>query len=317
MQTPDSGRDPTFIMSNAPTLESSQQLGSTSRGLKLSRLISSRSAAIVGFLCAAFALYVGWTFREGRMIDPGEGIGYTLGIAGAVPMVLLLLYSFRKRLRFMRHFGATKYWFRFHMMFGIIGPVIILYHSNFQVGSLNSQVALFCTLLVAGSGIVGRYLYTQIHHGLYGRKSSLRELNAQLTTSSTQLSSRDGFIDDIREELGELSNQALTPPDTIWESICRPIVMSFRTRWLYHRMSWVVRRKLIAKSVQSPIVAQHRERLTRSTQRFLRQHLRQTRKVAQFSAYERLFSLWHIIHVPFFCMMVVSAIVHVVAVHMY
>jgi hypothetical protein len=308
---------PGFIMSNASTLEPSKQFDAKSRRIKFSRLISSRSAATVGFICAAFAIYIGWTFREGRTIDPGEGIGYMLGIAGAVPMVLLLLYSFRKRLRFMRHFGATKYWFRAHMMFGVIGPVIILYHSNFQVGSLNSQVALFCTLLVAGSGIIGRYLYTQIHQGLYGRKSSLRELTAQLSTTSEQLSSRDGFIDDIREELGKLSRDALTPPDSVWESICRPAVMGLRTRWLYYRMSWSVRRKLIAKSVASPIVAQHRERLTRSTQKFLRQHLRETRKVAQFSAYERLFSLWHIIHVPFFCMMVVSAIVHVVAVHMY
>jgi cell division protein FtsL len=64
-------------------------------------------------------------------------------------------------------------------------------------------------------------------------------------------------------------------------------------------------------------VAQHRERLTQTTKRFLRQHLRQTRKVAQFSAFERLFSLWHIIHVPFFCMMVISVLVHVLAVHMY
>ena len=304
-------------MSNASTIKSSDEAGSVSRPIKFSSLLCSRSAAIVGFVCAAFAIYVGWMFREGRMIDPGEGIGYMLGIAGAVPMVLLLLYSFRKRLRFMRSLGATKYWFRAHMMFGVIGPVIILYHSNFQVGSLNSQVALFCTLLVAASGIIGRYLYTQIHHGLYGRKASLRELTAQLSTSAAQLSSRDGFIDEIREELGELSHQALTPPHSIWESIYRPAVMGLRTRWLYYRMSWSVRRKLIARSVVSPIVAQHRERLTKVTQKFLREHLRQTRKVSQFSAYERLFSLWHIVHVPFFCMMVVSAIVHVVAVHMY
>jgi hypothetical protein len=93
--------------------------------------------------------------------------------------------------------------------------------------------------------------------------------------------------------------------------------MGLHTRWLYYRMSWSIRRKLIAKSADSPVVAQHRERLTRATQNFLRQHLRQTRRVAQFGSYERLFSLWHIIHVPFFCMMVVSVLVHVLAVHMY
>jgi len=45
--------------------------------------------------------------------------------------------------------------------------------------------------------------------------------------------------------------------------------------------------------------------------------LRAMQRVAQFRAYERLFSLWHVLHIPFVFMLVVSAIVHVVAVHMY
>ena len=129
-------------MSNASTLHSSADVGATGRGLRFPRLISGRSLATAGFICAVLAVYFGWIFRDGRMIDPGEGIGYMLGIAGGVPMLLLLLYSFRKRLRFMRYFGATKYWFRAHMMFGIIGPVIILYHCNFQIGSLNFSSSL-------------------------------------------------------------------------------------------------------------------------------------------------------------------------------
>jgi hypothetical protein len=40
-------------------------------------------------------------------------------------------------------------------------------------------------------------------------------------------------------------------------------------------------------------------------------------RVAQFSRYERLFSLWHVLHVPLVWMMVFSAIAHVVAVHAY
>jgi hypothetical protein len=217
----------------------------------------------------------------------------------------------------MRYLGATKYWFRAHMMFGVIGPVVILYHCNFNVGSLNSQVALYCTLLVAGSGIIGRYLYTKIHHGLYGRKASLLELTEQLSNSSAALTSRDGFIDDIRQELVTLVRRALTPPDSVWHSMCRPVIIGFRTRWLYYQLSWKIRCKLIARSKLSPIVAQHQDRLMQTTQKFLRNHLHQTRQVAQFSAYERLFSLWHIIHVPFFIMMVISALVHVLAVHLY
>jgi hypothetical protein len=280
-------------------------------------VMSGKFWAFAGFALGALAIYVGWRFRERMSIDPGEGLGYALGILGGVQMLLIFLYSFRKRLRFMRHFGSTKVWFRTHMQFGVIGPVIILYHCNFQLGSLNSQVALYCTLLVAGSGIVGRYIYAHLHEGLYGRKTSLRELTDQLSASSANLSSRDGFIDDIREQLNEVSRQVQTPPDSVWESICRPVVIGLWTRWLYYRMSWTIRRRLIAKSAASPIVAQHRERLTASTQNFLRQNLRQVRRVARFSAFERLFSLWHVIHVPFFVMMVSSVLVHVLAVHMY
>lgn len=40
-------------------------------------------------------------------------------------------------------------------------------------------------------------------------------------------------------------------------------------------------------------------------------------RAAQFAGCERLFSLWRIVHVPFVVVMLVSAVVHVVAVHAY
>ena len=40
-------------------------------------------------------------------------------------------------------------------------------------------------------------------------------------------------------------------------------------------------------------------------------------RVAQYTAYEKLFSLWHIVHIPFVYLLVFSAIVHVIAVHVY
>ena len=40
-------------------------------------------------------------------------------------------------------------------------------------------------------------------------------------------------------------------------------------------------------------------------------------RVAKYMAYERLFALWHIAHVPVLLLLVASAVVHVVAVHAY
>jgi len=45
--------------------------------------------------------------------------------------------------------------------------------------------------------------------------------------------------------------------------------------------------------------------------------LQAAQRAAQFTTYERLFSLWHVIHIPFMCMLVITAVVHVVAVHVY
>ena len=45
--------------------------------------------------------------------------------------------------------------------------------------------------------------------------------------------------------------------------------------------------------------------------------LENIRKIAEFHFYERLFSIWHLLHFPLFLMLVVSGIVHVIAVHAY
>ena len=41
----------------------------------------------------------------------------------------------------------------------MLGPVLILWHTNFKLGSINSSVALIAMLVVAASGLVGRFLH--------------------------------------------------------------------------------------------------------------------------------------------------------------
>jgi len=39
--------------------------------------------------------------------------------------------------------------------------------------------------------------------------------------------------------------------------------------------------------------------------------------VAEFEGFERLFSLWHSLHIPLIFVMIIAAIIHVIAVHVY
>jgi len=124
-----------------------------------------------------------------RYITAQRGIGYWLGITGGSMMLLLLLYSARKRLAWLRWMGGLPAWFDFHMVLGVVGPVLVLFHSNFSLGATNSNVALICMLLVAGSGVIGRYIYTRLHAHMDGHEVTLDQLKAVGTRLRAQRTS--------------------------------------------------------------------------------------------------------------------------------
>jgi hypothetical protein len=273
--------------------------------------------SLAGLLIAGALIYIGWIGRNSREINPGEGLGYALGVVGGSLMLILLLYSGRKRIPLLRHLGPTRHWFRMHMMFGVVGPILILYHCNFQIGALNSRVALYCTLLVAASGLVGRYLYARIHHGLYGNKSSLRQLITAMQASEAQTSSNPGFGAPTRRILTELSEAVLVRPPSLLAAVIQPITLSIKTHWLYFGLKRELFASIDSQANASSVIDQHRENLRRVSSKYLQVRLAEIRRVAQFGLFERLFALWHVVHVPFFILLVLSACVHVLAVHMY
>lgn len=277
-----------------------------------------RHAAALGYGLSALAIWIGWLLnRSATLVEPEHGVGYWLGIAGASLMGILLLYPVRKKFRFMRLFGATRHWFRMHMIFGVLGPVLILYHCNFELGSLNSNVALFCTLLVATSGLVGRYLYARIHIDLDGHRATLRDLAQRARLTAEQKNRASAIVPQLLERMTVFDELVLTPPESFVATVALPLRLAVRTRLQYLLLVWFARKQLRLKARKSRIIKAQRSRLQRAINAFIREHLRRVRRVAELGSYERLFSLWHVFHLPFFYMLVVTAILHVVAVHMY
>ena len=76
-------------------------------------------------------------------------------------------------------------------------------------------------------------------------------------------------------------------------------------------------RDIDALSVTSDVVGAHRDRLKNSAMTYVRTRISVLRKFAQLRAFERLFALWHVVHYPLFMVLVLAAVVHVLAVHMY
>ena len=247
---------------------------------------------------------------------PGVGFGYYLGLVGGVMMLLMLLYPVRKHMQFARNWGPLRYWFMLHMIFGIGGPVLVLFHSTFHVRSLNAGVALYSMLLVAASGIIGRFIYKRIHHGLYGRKSNLEELQQAVDANQDKVSKVNAVLMEatgIGEKLKQFRMTAIDQKRGLVVRAWKFITLGLQRRKLASHCRQELRRAAAQLAKAQGWDRQQQEQHYLEVSRDAEGYLRAVQQAAQFSSYERLFRLWHILHSPFVWLLAISGIVHVIA----
>ena len=277
-------------------------------------------AGIVWFAATVLTVLGVWVYFKAaaHQLDykPGTGFGYYLGLVGGVMMLLMLLYPVRKHMKFTRSWGPLRYWFMLHMIFGIGGPVLVLFHTTFHVRSLNAGVALYSILLVAASGIIGRFIYKRIHHGLYGRKSNLEELQQAVDVNQNRVSKVNAVLMEATGIGEKLKQFRMTASDNKQSLLVRA--------WRFMTLGWQ-RRSLVShcrRELKLAVVhlaraqgwdSQQQQQHYLEVSQDAEEYLRAVQQAAQFSSYERLFRLWHVLHSPFVWLLGVSGIVHVVA----
>jgi hypothetical protein len=263
------------------------------------------------------ALGWAWVNRADPGLKPESGPGYFIGIGGALMMVALLGYPLRKRLRFMRGWGQAAGWFRWHMILGILGPALIVVHSDFGLQSTNASVAFVSMLTVAGSGLVGRYLYGRVHRGLYGQRLEAKSLREEATSSRAGLGELLGASQAWRAEVERLESRLLTPTRTLGQALARALIVGAETRRSRREAVSLISSALDRQAADLRWDARTRAERRRAALKPLDGYYRAVRRAATLGLYERLFSLWHILHVPLFVILVLTVIAHVIAVNLY
>lgn len=253
----------------------------------------------------------------GSPYTPGSDFGYNLGLVGGLMMLSLLVYPLRKRIRLLERLGAMNTWFRYHMFIGIAGPALVLFHSTFTLKSMNGTIAFCAMLLVVFSGVIGRFIYRHVHRGLYGRKLTLATARNDIQASIERLSKVFSLEADIEPKLRAFNDYAFAPARGFMGGIWRFATLRAKA----HAHSAEIRAE-----VKDSMMRQGRERNLAKRQIILEYRLAREQiniylnavvRAAQLSSWERAFSLWHLVHIPFLYLLVISGIVHVIAVHMY
>lgn len=271
-----------------------------------------RSILKVGYLMAA--IFIVWCLADGRdyyttalsdrphhalhdAMKPSGFRSHGLGVVGSAMLILLLLYSLRKRARWMSKLGSPAKWLSVHIFFGTVGPVLITLHTTFKVQGLVA-VSYWSMVAVALSGVFGRYLYRQIPRNILGTARSTTEVRATM-----------GALERRMQELG------LTAED-VGDAIERSGTSfggSGRARALLHL---VVSGVALGRRSRRLAVA-HARRLgiapsaTESLAALMHERFVLERRMAVIDHVKDVFHYWHVVHKPFAYLMLIIMVVHV------
>jgi len=235
-----------------------------------------------------------------KALKPGGNFGHGLGVIGGGLILLLFLYSARKRLRFMQSWGNIRYWLNYHIWMGVTGPLLIIFHTTFKVGGIVA-VAFWSMAAVALSGMLGRYLYIQIPRSLSGQELTAAELGEQERDLVGRLRSEFKLGEDKLKRLEELGSAAQDKSRaTGWTNMMSWIVNDLKLPFLLNEIGRDMRRQgaLDRQTVGTLSTLVKRLALLR-------------RRMVYLETAHRLLHYWHIIHKPFAIVMIVIVCIHV------
>lgn len=264
---------------------------------------------LLAFTSIIYLAVKGWTYYQLPLPErphhpmyqqwkPGGKVSHGLGVLGSLMMILLLLYSLRKRTRIFNGWGLLSHWLNIHIFFGIVGPLLVILHTTFKLNGLVS-VSFWSMVAVALSGVFGRFIYIQIPRNIAGielNKDDAKRMSDSLKNNIIQ-----------KYQLNEREFVALEKfigvyftTDSFFKSLMSLIFVDvylfFKKRFIYRRIRirFNIPRDQIKTLVNLTV-----------------QQAKLERRIQFWNQIQQIFHYWHVIHKPFAVVMYLIMIVHV------
>jgi hypothetical protein len=111
-----------------------------------------------------------------RLLNPAGLVGHGYGMVGTAMIATNLLYLVRRRFAkaIPDWLGSVKAWLHGHVFTGLVGSLLIVFHSAFQLRTPIATVTSVSLGVVVVTGLVGLYLYALMP------KAGLQPLKARL-----------------------------------------------------------------------------------------------------------------------------------------
>ena len=243
------------------------------------------------------------------LLRPSGTIGLKLGFVGMLVFFAIFLYPLRKRWPWLMKQGNTRHWLDIHVLLGLAAPFIIAFHSSFKFQGF-AGIAFWIMAAVSASGVVGRYLYSQIPRSLNAAQLSHKETQELQAQLSAQLAEQQLLPQaDLRAMLRLPSPQTvekLPIAIAIIYMMILDVVRVFRVaRLRRHALSGIETLTTICGLL--PTKHHELERAIQTAQ----QEAALAKRILFLSRSEKVFHLWHVVHKPFSYTFAVLALVHI------
>ena len=267
---------------------------------------------LVGFIMLSIVF---WGVSKEINYLNGGGFIYNSGIVGGVLMLLTFIHSLVKRSTFVNRFISSTHSYYFHVVCGAVGALVIIVHSSFDFRSINSSVAFFSMLMIIVAGALGRYLYTQFtlsSHKLYEELKTIEPvLFASISAYNCRASER------MRERLSRIALYNTRQPGNVLSYLFKTLTVIQRAIFALvaskYDLFWSIRKTSILSDLGKADI----RNIKKAHKREIRNYIFKLTKMGYLNLLEQLFRHWRVLHVPFLYILTITALVHVVVVHMY
>jgi hypothetical protein len=234
-------------------------------------------------------------------LKPSGVIGNALGIAGAVLLLLMYLYPLRKKWKWLSRKGKTKHWLDYHILMGLVGPVLITFHSSFKLQGV-AGFAYWSMIAVVASGIVGRYLYGRIPRKLGAVEISVEEAGDLCANLAQQIRAQNVLTEEELRPLLALPSLEEVRSMALGKALMVIVALDVRREWSMLRL----------RSKVGAHVANHAD--VSGALAAIRKQAALSKDALFLGKVQQMFRLWHVIHRPFSYSLAIMATLHILAV---
>lgn len=240
------------------------------------------------------------------LLKPSGTIGLTLGILGFFLFLIVFLYPVRLRWAWLARQGSSRHWLDFHIMLGLVTPLIISFHSSFKFRGI-AGMAYWMMILVAFSGLVGRYIYAQIPRTLNSTEITLKDGHQQIAELASRIASLGVLLTEDIDRLFHLPDlrqaEEMSLASALWTMLAFDLAFPFRMWRIRRKILWRCSLMRFGRSPNVPI---------KWTISLVRDQVVLCKRVFFLAKSQQMLRLWHIIHRPFSYAFALLALLHVV-----